>query len=254
MATDAAILDAVGRENVPPTLRLYAWEPFCLSLGYGQRYREVDAEHIAARGWQIVRRPTGGQAILHGDELTYSVALPMGHPLTTGDVVESYRKISTALLRALTYLGLQPRADKGVSISREAKGPVCFEVPSHYEVTVGGRKLVGSAQVRKKAGLLQHGTLPLYGDIARICDALCYENEAERDAAKAQVRYRALTLFDALDEMISWEQAANAIIRGFSEQFELDLQPGELTADEIQKQDEFEREVYGTDAWTQKRK
>lgn len=254
MAVDAAILDAVSQEKVAPTLRLYAWEPFCLSLGYGQRYREVDEDGLARNDWHVVRRPTGGQAILHGDELTYSVTLPMGHPLTEGDITESYRKISTALLRALTYLGLSPRADRQENLPKGTKGPVCFEVPSHYEVTVNGKKLLGSAQMRRKSGLLQHGTLPLVGDIARICDALVYEDESEREFAKEQVRMRALTLYDVLGEVITWEQAAEAITQGFIEQFELEFSLEDLSQEEIKDAERLINEVYGTEKWTQKRK
>ena len=79
---------------------------FCLSLGYGQRVAEVDVDALVARGWDLVRRPSGGKAILHGDELTYSLCLPLGHALARGDVVESYRRISAGLLAALQVLGM----------------------------------------------------------------------------------------------------------------------------------------------------
>ena len=81
MAVDCAVLDAVSQAAQPPTLRLYGWDPFCLSLGYGQRIRDVDLQQLSAKGWHLVRRPTGGKAILHGDELTYSLCLPLDHPL-----------------------------------------------------------------------------------------------------------------------------------------------------------------------------
>ena len=91
MAADMALLQAVGAGLTAPVLRLYAWSPPCLSLGYGQHVSEADRGRLAALGWGIVRRPTGGRAILHTDELTYSVALPADHPLAAGSVVESYR-------------------------------------------------------------------------------------------------------------------------------------------------------------------
>src|SRR5690606_23158977 len=103
---------------------------------------------LAALGWDVVRRPTGGRAILHTDELTYSLSLPETHPIAAGGIVESYRRISTALMRALAVLGAPVSADR-----RDQKpaspGPVCFEVPSHYEITFGERKLIGSAQTRR---------------------------------------------------------------------------------------------------------
>src|SRR5690606_38118347 len=141
--------------------------------------RDADHTRIKANNWDIVRRPTGGKAILHGNELTYSVSLPKDHDLAQGDVVESYRRICKALLKALQYLGLSPASEKQAK-GNSGLGPVCFEVPSHYEITSNGKKLIGSAQVRRREGILQHGTLPLYGDISLICDALAYESEDDR--------------------------------------------------------------------------
>ena len=151
MAVDCAILDAVAGGDQPATLRLYGWRPFCLSLGYGQRTRDVDRDALAARGWDLLRRPTGGKAILHGDELTYSLCLPLTHPLAAEDIIESYRRISAGLLRALEMLGLTADAPRqGERVRGVDPGPVCFEMPSHYEISLGGRKLIGSAQLRSE--------------------------------------------------------------------------------------------------------
>ncbi|NWF69591.1 MAG: lipoate--protein ligase family protein [Chloroflexi bacterium] len=256
MGVDEALLRAVARGDWPPTLRLYAWSPPCLSLGQGQGLAEVDSERLAALGWGLVRRPSGGRAILHTDELTYSVALPGDHPLVAGDVVESYRRISAALLRALRQLGAQPEAERAETRGVH-QGAVCFERPSHYEITVGGRKLIGSAQVRRKehgGGVLQHGTLPLYGDIARICEALVYADEAERAQARQQVRARAATLYDALGEVVSWEQAAAAVREAFRATFEIEWVETRLDGALAAQAARLEREVYGSAAWTGKRR
>src|ERR1700694_1282876 len=98
MAIDEAILKAVGEATAPPTLRLYAWQPACLSLGYAQPGTDVDRARLAERGWDVVRRLTGGRAILHTDELTYSVAFPLDHRLAAGGIIDSYRRLSAALL------------------------------------------------------------------------------------------------------------------------------------------------------------
>jgi len=209
MAVDCAILEAVAAGDQPPTLRLYGWAPFCLSLGYGQRMRDVDLDALAERGWQLVRRPTGGKAILHGDELTYSLCLPLDHPMADGDVVESYRRISAGLLRALECLELCVQAHPQSERPRHANlGPVCFELPSHYEVSFGGRKLIGSAQLRRKGGLLQHGTLPPCGDVARICYALRFDSDETRAWQPVNVRAPALTFAHALGAALSLPAAA----------------------------------------------
>jgi lipoate-protein ligase A len=139
MAVDEAILQSVTEGRALPTLRLYSWNPPCLSLGYGQKSSDVDFERAAALGWQVVRRPTGGRAILHTDEMTYSLSLPVDDDLAAGTVIDSYRRISTALIAGLSRLGIQPGADRRTEPSARI-GPVCFEIPSHYEITVEGRK------------------------------------------------------------------------------------------------------------------
>lgn len=254
MAVDSAIAGAVGAGQQPATLRLYGWMPHCLSLGYGQRAREADAEGLRRRGWDLVRRPTGGKAILHGDEVTYSLCLPLDHPLASGDIVESYRRLSAGLLRALDLLGLPATANPAHDDPLgEPAGPVCFAQPSHYEILVDRRKLVGSAQLRRKGVMLQHGTIPLYGDVARICDVLSFESVAERDARKLQTRQRALTLAQALGRRPSWHEAASALESGFVDALGLDMRPGQLSADEDAHAATLIQEQFGNPEWTGKR-
>src|SRR3972149_8392190 len=163
MAVEEAILESARKGEAPPTLRLYDWQPACLSLGFAQSLTDVDASALQQRGWDLVRRPTGGRAILHTDELTYSVIGPTSEPRLAGSILESYQRLSQALLHSLELLGLPVRQQSRPSGSGngQANNPVCFEVPSDYEIALGGKKLVGSAQARRKGGLLQHGSLPL---------------------------------------------------------------------------------------------
>ncbi|MBI4730987.1 MAG: hypothetical protein HY781_02470 [Chloroflexi bacterium] len=172
MAVDEAILESAGRGDSLPTLRLYAWEPACLSLGYAQPVSDVDMERLHARGWDLVRRPTGGRAVLHVDELTYSVSGPLGELRLAGTVLESYNRLAAALTEALRLLGLPVQVQEHVKPTGRTTNPVCFELPSTYESTGGGKKLVGSAQARGREGVLQHGSLPLTGDLGRVLQAL----------------------------------------------------------------------------------
>jgi lipoate-protein ligase A len=164
MAVDEAILESVAAGTSLPTLRLYSWEPPCLSLGYAQAAGDVDLTLLNQAGWHLVRRPTGGRAILHADELTYSVIAPLKEPRVAGSVLESYSRLAQALLLALQILSLpaQTQLNSDPGNSTRNTNPVCFEVPSNYEILVNGKKLIGSAQARRKAGILQHGSLPLY--------------------------------------------------------------------------------------------
>lgn len=255
MAIDEAILNAVAEGESRPTLRFFAWEPATLSLGYGQPIADVDQARLSQRGWGLVRRPTGGRAILHTDELTYSVTAPMEEPRVVGSVVESYRRLSNGLLAGLRCLGLSARADPkdATATTRAPDGtpivnPVCFEVPSDYEITADGRKLLGSAQVRKRGVVLQHGTLPLWGDITRILDGLVYA-DAERESLRARVRSRAATLAD-IGLHASWEDAADAMAQGFVEALGLTLEPGELIPRELVDAERLVSEKYGDPVWT----
>ncbi len=254
MAADCAILEAVAAKTQPPTLRLYGWDPFCLSIGYGQRVADVDMSALAARGWQLVRRPTGGKAILHGDELTYSLCLPLDHPLAAGSVIESYREISRGLSLALLELGLPVRSEKAAtSQSGRHAGPVCFELSSHYEITVDGRKLVGSAQMRRKRGILQHGTLPLVGDVARICDVLNFDSDAARERQRQQVRERALALAEVMDAPPRWNDVADALTLGFQRAFAMEARVDSLSSDEMARMRELKIERFDNPEWTSKR-
>lgn len=252
MAVDDAILTAVSEKRLGTTLRLYGWMPPCLSLGYGQSIADVDETRLAEMGWGVVRRMTGGKAILHTDELTYSLAFAVDDALAEGGIIESYRRISAALMAGVEHLGLQARAEKmneGVKMS----GPVCFETPSHYEITTRhGKKLIGSAQVRRKGGVLQHGTLPLLGDVGRICDALVYHSAYEREEARGQVRSRAATLAEALGTTVTWEAAAAAIIAGFQETFGVDFIHDDISETFAADMERLRVDVYGQMAWTNK--
>ncbi len=254
MAVDEAILEAVGREEALPTLRLYRWEPACLSLGYAQGVGDVDEEHLARLAWHLVRRPTGGRAILHADELTYAVMAPLSEPRVHGNVLESYRRLAEALLKSLQLLGLDARADGQYPLPANSspKGAVCFEVPSNYEITAGGKKLIGSAQARRKEGVLQHGSLPLTGDLSRIVQALIFADPAARAEAAARLLDRATTVEAASGKLISWGTAAQALIDGFGQTLRLELRREELTSRECSRAAELVETKYDHPSWTRR--
>lgn len=253
MAVDEAILASTSKGNTPPTLRLYAWDPPCLSLGYAQPVSDVDTTALVANGWEMVRRPTGGRAILHTDELTYSVCGPDIDPVLSGDILSSYQRLSSAILSALQNIGLGVQA---LPKEKEASGtqpePICFEIPSNYEITINGKKLVGSAQSRRMGGVLQHGTLPLSGDLTRITQALVFPNEASRQTAGERLLQRATTIETSLGTAISWDQAADAFAAAFGEVLNLDLQPGELTPGELARAEELVAEKYTHPSWNER--
>ncbi|OGO30448.1 MAG: hypothetical protein A2Z16_02575 [Chloroflexi bacterium RBG_16_54_18] len=261
MAVDEAILESAGNGLVPPTLRLYAWEPACLSLGMAQLYSEVNYAALAERGWHLVRRPTGGRAILHTGELTYSICgLQTEHHLS-GGVLESYRVISAALLEALRLLGVEAVSNEipdpgrsspnnGQSKARKEIDPVCFTEPSNYEITAGGKKLIGSAQARRGNAVLQHGSVPLTGDLRRIVQVLNYPDDPARQSAAMRITDRAATVEQLLGKKVSWQEAAKAMQRAFEKMLRLELEIGELSAAEISRAAELVEQKYDNPEWT----
>lgn len=249
MAVDEAILEAVAAQLSPPTVRFYGWEPPCVSLGYRQPASVVDGRRLTSLGYDLVRRPTGGRAILHVDELTYSVIAPIGEPRVKGSILESYRRLSEALVDGLQLLDLvTSEAPKDPAVSGP-EGPACFDTPSNYEITHEGRKLVGSAQVRKTGVVLQHGTLPLVGDVGRLVDALRLDSEQERKQMRADLRNRATTLASALGREVTFEEAVQAMARGFTRVLDLNLVEDQLSPLELDRASELRSEKYGAESW-----
>jgi lipoate-protein ligase A len=157
-------------------------------------------------------------------------------------------------MAALERLGLNARADKRTDpANKSGVGPVCFEVPSDYEITANGKKLIGSAQVRRQNAGLQHGTLPLYGDVSRICDALVFQDDAARETARERVLGRATTLGDALGCVVTWEKTAQAMIDACEATFSITLEETPLSTAEIDCADALYSGRYVTDEWNRRR-
>jgi lipoate-protein ligase A len=161
MARDRALVDQLVAGERGPTLRFYSWQPACISLGLGQKPEILDLEAVTAAGLDVVRRPTGGQALLHDDEVTYSVVASQADPVVGGTLMQTYHAVTEAFLSGLADLGIvgegaacEPRPAAGVT-------PVCFASASAEEILVQGRKLLASAQWRTRGVFLQHGSLLL---------------------------------------------------------------------------------------------
>ena len=252
MAIDEAILYALadGRRS-QPTLRLFQWTPPCLSLGYNQHWQEIDEKACHRLGYTWTRRPTGGKAILHTDEATYSLIIPQADPRIHGGIVESYRILSLGLLRSLDILGLpavQATDQAESSANAPDRGPVCFDTPSRYEVTWQGKKLIGSAQLRRKQMVLQHGSLPLHGDLNRILEVLTFSPE-ERARQRELLPQRAATLAQALGQTLPFETVAAALAEGFAQQLNLELQQLPLTDDEQELAEQLRSDQYANENW-----
>ena len=158
-------------------------------------------------------------------------------------------------MAALLNLGLTVEAlpqHQSPGINNTMKDPVCFEVPSNYEITTNGKKLVGSAQARKRDGVLQHGTLPLFGDLTRITQVLSFPNEHLRQIASDRLLQRATTIESVLHRVVSWDEAAESLITAFKDTLHIKLELTELTSQEIENAEKLEKEKYAHPSWTER--
>jgi lipoate-protein ligase A len=252
MAVDEAVAQAVAEGVAPPTLRFYAWEPPCVSLGRHQPLAAVDTRRCAELGYDIVRRPTGGRAILHTDELTYSLAATPSHPLMNGLVLDVYLRLAAGLVEGLRRLGVEAEPAPGTSRPGADVSAACFEVPSAYEIITRGKKLLGSAQSRRSGFVLQHGSLPLTGDLARLIECLVLPSETDRDNLRCSLTEHATTLERAAGRFISFEEAGEAMAAGFESALGMELLPGDLTETEKVRSFEMARDKYGQPGWTER--
>ncbi len=211
-----------------PTIRVYGWEPPAISLGWNQRLEEIDVEKAAAAGIEVVRRPTGGRAILHSDELTYSVTMPAAGR----NILAVYNEISRALVEGLKHLGADVSLEKSQphfpSLYQSPSSAACFSSSARYEIQIGGRKLVGSAQRRYVAQsgedvVLQHGSLLLGDDHRKLVEYLKLKNSSDRERLSAEMEEKTIDLATALGRRISFDQAAEAIRIGFEGAWKLKL-------------------------------
>lgn len=216
MAVDDVLLRRYAEGvHAPPTLRLYGWRPAGLSLGRRQ------TSPIAPSA-TVVRRPTGGQAVLHDDERTYAVAGSLRRPPFPGGVLDTYARIAAALVAGLRRFGLDTVATTP-SPRRSSAMPIsCFDVLGAHEIAWRGRKLVGSAQVRARGGFLQHGSIPRSLDAERLRGALGAPIDAERFT----------DLSRAMGRVPSFEEIDAALLAGFSETFGCTFEEDALTAAE----------------------
>jgi lipoate-protein ligase A len=239
MAVDETLLESVIA-GAPPAVRFYTWSPPCLSFGRNQPARTLfDAARAAERGIDIVRRPTGGLAVYHHLELTYSVAAPAAY---FGGPRASYHQINGALVSGLRRLGVAATVAGGrgapVGVGRDP----CFQAPAPGEVVVAGRKLVGSAQRCERRAILQHGSVLLDGDQSPVLELQHLPGPSTG----------AITLRELLGGTPEIGIVQDALAEGFSEQCAARLAPAALTLEELERADRLVAR-YRSDIWTWRR-
>jgi lipoate-protein ligase A len=270
MAVDEALLESVIRGG-QPAVRFYTWSPPTLSLGVNQSVGEIDAVACGERGFGLVRRITGGRAVLHQHELTYSVVAPENDPRVSGGVLESYRKISVALVEGLRSLGVDVELSlynreliaslrrrtivrdsliDGRQETASVHGAVCFDAASAYEITANGKKLVGSAQARRGGAILQHGSILLDVDWEAWASVFSYASGAGRERALRKLPTRMTSLKQELGRDTSPAEVAGALKVAFERALEVSLEAGGLADEESAVAERLAREKYMVREWT----
>lgn len=252
MALDEALLLVHEAGAAVPTLRVYGWCQPTLSLGYAQDARQaVDLAACQAQGVAVVRRPTGGRAVLHDQEVTYSVVMPLLLADGPGTITEHYRRIGMALAAALQGLGVpvrlarpQVRAAPGHALA----SPACFAALSRYELSAAGKKIVGSAQKRAQCALLQHGSIPLWMDRQRLFQ--CFRVPPERRQALVQEAY---TTMGAVNEMaptpVTLPAVQEALRQGFRSTLGVEFVETPISPEEWRLAYHLQTTKYTTDTW-----
>ena len=232
MAIDESLARALADGTGRPTLRLFRWSPWAVSLGYNQDDGELNRDRCSADGINIVRRPTGGRAILHAEELTYSVAMPSGRKA----VLQVYHEISTVLVRGLELYGVTVALQKSQpDFPEEYRSPSsipCFSSSARYEIEWEGKKLVGSAQ-RRFAGdgpdvVLQHGSILCGPAHARLADYLNVGDPAVLDRIRRTLRGKTTDLAAITGKPVDLPRLADCIRRGFEEAWGVTFSPATI--------------------------
>jgi lipoate-protein ligase A len=235
MATDWAVLEHAGTLGIP-TFRVYAWIPSCISLGYNQSADSIDCQRCRQENVDLVRRPTGGRAVLHAQEVTYSVVVPRNSPFYTSSVGELYSRISRGLARGIRHLGVPASLEKRTldirSHYRNPDSVSCFSAAARSEVLVDGKKLVGSAQRHLSWGILQHGSI-LTGDahleLPRFVRGM---DEEGRERLRRIMERKTVSVGGYLGREADYAEVAEAVRRGVEEEMGIAFQDGALTQEE----------------------
>ncbi len=224
MAIDEAIFIGVKKKRSLPTIRFYGWDPPAVSFGYNQEFsEEVDLKALKKFGFGYVRRPTGGRAVLHDEEVTYSVIAPTSENLN-GNILESYSEISRALAQGLKNLGIEVEFEKGELSShhqRQAVNP-CFSSSSRFELNYQKKKIVGSAQVRKDNTLLQHGSILLQKNQSKLAYIIPNLSNEQHKRLAVYLSKKTIAINEILNKSVNFDDAVSALINGFKMTWQTD--------------------------------
>ncbi len=253
MALDQALLESVAGGQSAPVLRLYRWEPATVSLGYAQRGpRVVNLEACRRLGLDVIRRFSGGRAVLHDREMTYAIMAPEPNPWFPAGVVAGYRAVAGILQETLARLGLESELALGRRPgggAEDARGSACFTAPATAELVHAGCKVTGGARKRQKGAFLQHGSVPVDLDPERLFTALDTAGQLSAAAGGALLARSVGWLNRWLAVPCSVEEVEDCFLAVFARRLGLFLEPDTPSAGELARAGDLVRRQYGLPGW-----
>jgi lipoate-protein ligase A len=235
MATDMAVAE-YAIEIGKPTVRIYRWNPKCISLGYHQKVDNIDLNLCRKDKIEVIRRPTGGRAVFHGDEVTYSIFIPNVSDSLFQGIKDVYHFISRGLIKSLQKLGIPVELQKRfVDLHRHYHKTVsmgCFSATARYEIVVNGKKIVGSAQRRLPWGILQHGSILTGEAHFRLFDYYKGIEKREKENLKKELEMNTMSVKRYLGKEVRYEEIVSALRSGMEEAFSVKFEDGQLTETE----------------------
>ena len=252
MALDEVLLRWESEGRLKPVLRFYGWEPAGLSLGYFQKTKKrINVEAAKAHGIDIVRRPTGGLAVLHDKELTYSVIIREDHEKMPSSVVEAYKVLSQGLLAGYQTLNIDAQLATPEAIPGKSGTAVCFEEPSWYELVIDGKKAAGSAQTRQKGVILQHGSIPIEMDDGLLFDLFEYPNERVKERARKAFGDKAVAINQVnRQHSFTLDEVKSAFKQGFEQGLGITFIPYEPEEELLEEARQLAKEKYEDPTYT----
>ena len=250
MAIDEAVFRKSQCREALPTLRFYGWQSPAVSMGYFQNtFREVDVESCRFYGIDIVRRPTGGKAVLHDRDLSYAVVARGNDPLFPDDILGTYRVISGCIAEGLSRIGIKAEiADEERSFQDNRLKTSCFSSPSRYELLVEGRKICGSAQVRSRGVFLQHGSLLVDFDPFKTC-AVMLPHHHEEERQIEQLRRSVTSIDNHVSQPVDLTMLCDVLRKGFEKVLGIQFVEQDLSPEEEEIGAWLLRNKYLTDTW-----
>lgn len=245
MALDELMVEWLSKGEMGSTLRFYGWSPAGISIGrFQDANKKIDFQQAADYGVEIVRRQTGGRAVLHDQELTYSVAVPESHPAMPRSVKEAYLVISRGLSEGYRELGINAELAIPDASAETTDSAVCFDKSSWYELLVEGKKAAGSAQMRKKGIILQHGSIPIEIDSVKLFDLFSYPSVELKQRARDAFKGKAIAINEAAERAYNFDEVKAAFKRGFEKGLGIELETLTLTKAQLVEIDRLAETKY----------